>query len=257
MLRHHPLYAIVRVLICVSLSALPVALGAMQPPPAALAQQPAAPFPDASVLNVNELQAAFVRLPLAALLGTALAFRPRRRSQGARKVVVVQTQIMLSVVGAVIMLVVGNSLSRAFGIVGAAGLIRYRSNIADPKDAVVMLCALAAGLASGVALYQLAIVATVFMMLLLWLIEFLEPPARKRFELRLKTSNAEEYRAKAEDVLKGLGLDCELLVEEEDEIRYSVSAPIDVRTKDVSDTLRLVAGGTGVIVKWEEKRPDR
>ena len=94
----------------------------------------------------------FIRLPLAAILGTALALRPRRRSQGARKVVVIQTQIMLSVVGAVIMLVVGNSLSRAFGIVGAAGLIRYRSNIADPKDAVVMLSSLAAGLAAGVAL---------------------------------------------------------------------------------------------------------
>ena len=98
---------------------------------------------------------ALVRLPLAAVLGTALALRPRRRSQGARKVVVIQTQIMLSVVGAVIMLVVGNSLSRAFGIVGAAGLIRYRSNIADPKDAVVMLSALAAGLAVGVGLFQL------------------------------------------------------------------------------------------------------
>ena len=57
------------------------------------------------------------------------------RGLNPRKVVVMQTQIMLAVVGAVIMLVVGNSLSRAFGIVGAAGLIRYRSNIADPKDA--------------------------------------------------------------------------------------------------------------------------
>ena len=121
----------------------------------------------------------FIRLPLAAVLGTALAFRPRRRSQGARKVVVIQTQIMLAVVGAVIMLVVGNSLSRAFGIVGAAGLIRYRSNIADPKDAVVMLSSLAAGLAAGVGLYQFAAGATVFMMLVLWLVEFFEPPARK------------------------------------------------------------------------------
>ena len=47
------------------------------------------------------------------------------------------------------MLVVGASLARAFGIVGAANLIRYRSKIDDPKDAVVMLCALAVGLAVG------------------------------------------------------------------------------------------------------------
>ena len=201
----------------------------------------------------TEIVLAFIRLPLAALFGTLLAFRPRRRSQGARKVVVIQTQIMLAVVGSVIMLVVGNSLARAFGIVGAAGLIRYRSTIADPKDAVVMLCALASGLAAGVGLYQLGAIATAFMMLLLWLIEFFEPAAQKRFELRIKTGNAAEFRAHAEDVLKALGIEHELLVEDEGEIRYSVSAPVDVRTKDVSDTLRL-AGGGDVTVRWEEKK---
>lgn len=204
----------------------------------------------------TEIVLAFIRLPLAALFGTLLAFRPRRRSQGARKVVVIQTQIMLAVVGAVIMLVVGNSLARAFGIVGAAGLIRYRSTIADPKDAVVMLCSLASGLAAGVGLYQLGAIATAFMMLLLWLIEFFEPAAQKRFELRIKTADAAAFRANAEDVLKALGIEHELLVEDEGEIRYSVSAPVNVRTKDVSDTLRL-AGGGDVTVRWEEKKPDR
>jgi hypothetical protein len=203
----------------------------------------------------GELEVAVIRLPLAALLGLVLAFRPRRKSQGARKVVVMQTQIMLAVVGAVIMLVVGNSISRAFGVVGAAGLIRYRSNIADPKDAVVMLASLAAGLASGVGLYRLAVFATLFMMLMLWLIEFFEPPVRNRYELKIKTS-LPDFRFKAEDVLKGLGLEFELLVEDEEEIRYSVSAPVNVRTRDVSDTLRLVAGGD-VVVKWEERRRER
>ena len=196
----------------------------------------------------------FIRLPLAAVLGTALALRPRRRSQGARKVVVIQTQIMLAVVGAVIMLVVGNSVARAFGIVGAAGLIRYRSNIADPKDAVVMLSSLAAGLAAGVGLYRFAGGATVFMMIVLWLVEYFEPPARKRFELKIKINAAADFRSKAEDVMKALGLEHELLVEDEDEIRYSVSAPVDVRTKDVSDTLRLIAGSSQVVVRWEEKK---
>ena len=116
-----------------------------------------------------------------------------------------------------------------------------------------MLSSLAAGLAAGVGLYRFAGGATVFMMLVLWLVEFFEPPARKQFELRVKTSAAAEFRSKAEDVLKALGLEYELLVEDEDEIRYSVSAPVDVRTKDVSDTLRSVAGGN-IVVRWEETR---
>jgi len=213
------------------------------------------PFTEAALtVTPTELEMLFVRLPLAAVLGTALALRPRRRSQGARKVVVIQTQIMLAVVGAVIMLVVGNSLSRAFGIVGAAGLIRYRSNIADPKDAVVMLSSLASGLAAGVGLYRFAVGATLFMMLALWMVEYFEPPARKRFELKIKINAAADFRAKAEDVMKGLGLEHELLVEDEDEIRYTVSAPVDVRTKDVSDTLRLVAGSNYIVVRWEERK---
>ena len=43
------------------------------------------------------------------------------------------------------------------------------------------------------------------------------------------------------------------MVEDEGEIRYNVSAPVNVRTKDVSDTLKLVAGGN-VVVRWEERR---
>ena len=225
-----------------------------QPPP----EQAQAPFVDSTspTITPSEIEMLFVRLPLAAVLGTALAFRPRRRSQGARKVVVMQTQIMLAVVGAVIMLVVGNSLSRAFGIVGAAGLIRYRSNIADPKDAVVMLSSLASGLAAGVGLYRFAMGATLFMMVMLWLVEFFEPPARKHFEIKISTSAVADFRPKAEDVLKALGIEFELLLEDDDEIRYSVSAPVDVRTRDVSDTLRLVGGGNDVIVKWEQKKPN-
>ena len=225
------------------------------PARAASGQPPSNPIADAATPLFDaptEIRLAFIRLPLAGLFGLALALRPRRRSQGARKVVVMQTQIMLAVVGAVIMLVVGNSLSRAFGIVGAAGLIRYRSTIADPKDAVVMLCALASGLAVGVGLYQLGAVATGFMMLALWMIEFFEPPARKKFELRIQTTDP-DFRSKAEDVLKGLRLEFELLLEDDEEIRYSVTAPVDVRTRDVSDTLRLVGGGK-IVVRWEEKR---
>ena len=96
-------------------------------------------------------------------LGTALALRPRRRGTPARQPAVVQTQIVLAIVGALIMLVVGASLARAFGIVGAANLIRYRSKIDDPKDAVVMLCALSVGLAAGVGLYGLALFGTLFL----------------------------------------------------------------------------------------------
>ena len=120
--------------------------------------------------QVQELQHATLRLPLAAGLACVLALRPRRRGTPPRQAAVIQTQIILGVVGAIVMLVVGSSLARAFGIVGAAGLVRYRARIADPKDAGVMLSTLAVGLASGVGLWLLAVFGTAFILGVLWVV---------------------------------------------------------------------------------------
>ena len=137
------------------------------------------------------------------LLGTALALRPRRKGTPKRTTPVIQTQIILAVVGALIMLVVGSSLARAFGIVGAANLIRYRSKIEDPKDAVVMLCALSVGLATGVGLYALAVFATVFLVAALWVIESFEPKTGKQFDLKVKIGDkTDELRPQIEAILR-------------------------------------------------------
>src|SRR4030095_5112629 len=58
------------------------------------------------------------RLPLAALPATALAVRPKRRGPPPRQPAVIQTQIILAIVGALVMLVVGTNLARAFRVVG-------------------------------------------------------------------------------------------------------------------------------------------
>src|SRR4029453_12349006 len=104
--------------------------------------------------------------------------RPRRAGSPRRDAAVIETQIILSIVGALIMLVVGASLARAFGIAGAANLIRYRAKIEDPKDAVVMLSALAVGLASGVGLFGIALALTLFIAVTLWIIEGFETRTR-------------------------------------------------------------------------------
>lgn len=206
-----------------------------------------------SVTPMEEIRNALVRLPLAAILGTALALRPRRRGQAVREVTVIQTQIMLAVVGSVIMIIVAGSLSRAFGIVGIIGLVRFRTNTDDPKDAVVMLCTLCAGLACGVGQYVLASFATFFMAGVLWVVEYFEPDARKHFELTISTKQAHEFRPMVEGVLHGLRLEYELLTENDGEISYSISAPIDVRTRDISDMFHILTTNE-MEVEWKEKR---
>ena len=170
-----------------------------QDPPASI---PAAPAETPDTAWQAMIYEGLTRLPLAGVLGAALAFRFKRRGTPERTPAVVQTQIILAMVGALIMLVVGSSLARAFGIVGAANLIRYRSKIDDPKDAGVMLCCLAVGLASGVGLYALATFATVFLVAALALIESFETNNTTHFELQLTGIKAvAEVRPRLEETL--------------------------------------------------------
>ena len=203
---------------------------------------------------IHEVRVALVRLPVAALLGAALALRPQRRGTPPRTPAVLQTQIILSIVGAVIMLVVGASLARAFGIVGAANLIRYRSKIDDPKDAVVMLCTLAVGLASGVGLYVLAFVSTAFIGLALWVIESFEPRSRK-FDLKIKAGDdTDSLRPRIESILSRYDLSYELRTSSDEEVCYDVQVPFDVQTDRISNTILRLDRDGHAAVEWLEKK---
>lgn len=132
-----------------------------------------------------------VRLTLAALLSAMLAFRPRRFSiLFKRNPFVAQTQILLAVVASALMMIVGDSTARAFGIFAAVSLVRFRTNIKDPKEITVLLLSLAIGLATGVGRWELGVILAFFVLLLLWGLEYREPETVTRaMELTVKTRN--------------------------------------------------------------------
>src|SRR5687767_14716043 len=204
--------------VLVSLPAVPFVLAA-QPDATPPELQQRGDTDEHGIHPLHELDDAVTRLPLAAALGAALALRPRRRGTPPRQPAVIQTQIVLAVVGSVIMLIVGASLARAFGIVGVASLIRYRSKIDDPKDAVVMLSALAMGLAAGVGLYGIAVFSTAFLVAALWVIESFEPHSRKAFDLKVKAGDqTDELRPKIESILRRHDCEFELRVSSDEEV---------------------------------------
>ena len=177
-------------------------------------------------IQFESLRNAVIRLPIAAGLSAILAFRPRRRGTPERQSTVVQTQIILAIVGAIVMLVVGASLARAFGIVGAAGLVRYRAKIADPKDAGVMLSTLAVGLACGVGLYFLAAFAMLFVLGTVWLLESFEPEPYSTFDLTIsvkeKEKDSTDLKPGIEHVLGRYRIPFELRTTSADDIAYEV-----------------------------------
>src|SRR4030095_10179026 len=116
-----------------------------------------------------------LRFSLAAFLAALLAFRPRRGvSVSRRNPYVAQTQILMAVVAGAMMMVVGDSAARAFGIFAAASLVRFRTNIRDPKEITVLLICLGVGLAAGVGRWDMAIVLSVFVLLTLGILEYFE-----------------------------------------------------------------------------------
>jgi uncharacterized membrane protein YhiD involved in acid resistance len=247
--------AVLLLLVVAAIAAVPPRLAAAQARPGETITQQEEGKPLHETDPLTDVKVALIRLPLAAALGALLAMRPRRRGTPPRTPAVIQTQIVLAIVGAVIMLVVGASLARAFGIVGAANLIRYRSKIDDPKDAVVMLCTLAVGLASGVGLYALAVVSTGFMGAALWVIESFEPHTRKRFDLTVKLGkDTDERRKSIEAVLQRFRLEYELRTSADEEVCYEVGVPLELHTDRISNAiLRLDPDGHGS-VEWAEKK---
>lgn len=203
----------------------------------------------------DEIRTTLIRVPIAAVLGTILALRPRRRGTPARQPAVIQTQIILAIVGAVVMLIVGTSLARAFGIVGAAGLVRYRAKIEDPKDAGVMLTTLAVGLASGVGLYGIAVASTGFILLTLWLIESFEPDTRRTFDLKISMGkDADAHRGQFEEILRRNHIDFDLIAASDDQVTYEVLVPFDVARDRVSNALLKLDPAGHSAVDWVDKK---
>jgi hypothetical protein len=202
--------------------------------------------------QIEQLRYALARLPIAAGLATLLAMRPRRRGTPSRKPAVIHTQIILAIVGAVVMLVVGSSLARAFGIVGAAGLVRYRAKIEDPKDAGVMLSTLSIGLASGVGLWLLASLTTVFILVVLWMVESFEPRATQLLALTVKAKDLATLKPLLEKQLARRRLEYELRTSTPDAISYDVHYPVDQKTDRLSEEILRLADDAAV--QWEEKK---
>jgi uncharacterized membrane protein YhiD involved in acid resistance len=204
-----------------------------------------------------------LRLVLAALLGAALAFRPRKRILALkRNPYVSQTQILLAIVAAALMIIVGDNAARAFGIFAAVSLVRFRTNIRDPKEITVLLISLALGLASGVGRWDLALILAVFSFVVLWLLEWREPELVFRsMELKVTTRNVVSTQRALRDVLKTHGFDKELRAvdreateESPGSIVYSVDVSPTVSTDEISADILAIDGQNVQGIEWDQKK---
>ncbi len=68
--------------------------------------------------------------------------------------------VLLSVIAAMVMMVIGNNIARAFSLVGALAIVRFRTRLRSPWDITFVFFTLAAGIACGVLAYKVAVLGT-------------------------------------------------------------------------------------------------
>jgi len=74
-----------------------------------------------------------------------------------------QAQVLLCISGAMVMIIIGNSVARAFGIAGAASIIRFRTPVEDARDITILFLLMGLGMAAGLGSLAVAGLGTVFL----------------------------------------------------------------------------------------------
>jgi len=112
------------------------------------------------------------------------------------------TILFVTVIVAIVMMVIGGSLARAFALVGALSIIRFRTVIKDTKDTSFVFAALAVGMACGTSNYFLAVIATFFIIGLSFLVHKINYGAlyKSEFILRFRFSQNVDSAAYLEKI---------------------------------------------------------
>jgi len=98
----------------------------------------------------------------------------------------VHTLIIMSMVVAVIMLIIGSNIARAFSLVGALSIIRFRNAMKETRDVGFIFLAMAIGMACGTRFYLVAVISTLIICGLIWALYRFDLFAKETTERLLK-----------------------------------------------------------------------
>ena len=166
----------------------------------------------------------------------------------------VQTLVMMGMIISVVMLVVGSNIARAFALVGALSIIRFRNAIKETRDVGFIFFAMAIGMAVGTRFYLLAIVATVAIsaaMILMERLDWFKLDVRSQI-LKVQAPAGDDFSRQVDDVLLKYASHSELVSMESirggalTELTYSVRLKNNARPADFIGALQQVTGGQKV-----------
>ncbi|KNY29993.1 DUF4956 domain-containing protein [Pseudobacteroides cellulosolvens] len=166
------------------------------------------------------------------------------------------TLVMLPPIIAIIILLIGNNVARAFGLSGAFAIIRFRSAAGDPKDISYVLFAMAAGLSCGSGFFGYAALFTAILCLFMVVLNKMNFGVSNVTSKLLKITIPEDldYQGVFDDVFEKYTTSYELRkIKTTDlgtlfELVYSVKMKEDINQKEFLDALRCRNGNLNIIL---------
>jgi uncharacterized membrane protein YhiD involved in acid resistance len=147
-------------------------------------------FSEYQNLNIFPTSSAdvLVNLIVALICGLLLSVMYRISYRGpSYSITFVNSIVLLSIISAIVIMVVGNNIARAFGLVGAMSIIRFRTAVRDTMDMVFIFLSLAIGMACGVGLTIVALTGAVLASLVILSLSLTHwgAPRKRQFLLQI------------------------------------------------------------------------
>ena len=202
-----------------------------------------------------ELSNILFALILSFFLSLVIAYFYRQTHRGlSYSVSFVHTTILMGVTVSIIMVIIGSNIARAFALVGALSIIRFRNAVKESRDVAFIFMTMAVGMATGTGFYKAAIIFTLFVCAAVYFLHRFDIGAMKSHEVILKVHLPEnlDYHSVFNDVFFRFLRDHSLLSVETIragtllELVYSVQFKTDVRDADFLGALRAINGNNKV-----------
>ena len=110
----------------------------------------------------------------------------------------VQSMILGSIVTCSLIMAVGDSMSRGLGVMGTLTIIRFRTLIRDPRDAMFLFACLGTGIACGAGMITVAISGTIIFTGLAFLLHIAPFSSRRNYEGMLRFTTSKDVNVKSE-----------------------------------------------------------
>ena len=187
-------------------------------------------------------QEILINLTLSFILGVIISLVYKKTHKGlSYSQSFMVTTIFVSVIVCMVIMIIGNNLARAFALVGALSIIRFRTVVKDTKDTAYIFWSLAAGMASGTGSYFLALSGTLVISVIAFILYY------TNFGSIIKSEFILQFRLESND---------KKLSEKFNKIISSYTKSYTLLSSEASDDGKSIKASYDLVMKEEKKQTE-